>query len=366
MKKFILLFIIGVTAFSLFSCSDGEGEMNSNSSGIKVVSAETDLKAIGDAQAITVNKDITKAYSNDNWLSVTAEGKTVSFAAAANKSRESRNTTIVIKASDSDSTIVNVSQKGLVFSYSDGNIVSPNEGGNFAKKVVSNEGFEILSAPDWITPTIDGDSIRMNVAENNTDDIRKGYVTFGTDQFKETIEVIQGSFEDNFLDQDYVLMGYNQNNQVEMYRANIFDWKGIDYLSLPDQGWTFGIEFDDETLTLKIANAQAIGSYLNTYYVYSSFLGADDYPYVDTSIYGNFKFDVMEDEDGTIVYAPLSGKISSIDIIGISFLLYTSNEATTSPVGQVNYLTNVTLLKMDADDMAGAKAYIQAKQYIMR
>lgn len=366
MKKLTILSIIGMVAISLSSCSDGEGEMNTNDDGIKVVSAETDLKAIGDAQTITVNKDVTKVYSKDNWLTVTADGKTVNFAAGANKSRESRNTTIIIKASDTDSTAINVSQKGLVFSYSDGNIVASNEGGEFSKKVINNEGFQIFSAPDWVSPTIDGDSIRMNVAENNTDDIRKGYVTFGTDQFKETIEVMQGSFEDNFLGQDYVLMGYNYNNQVEMYRARIFEWKNVDYLSLPDLDWTFGIEFDDKTLTLKIANAQAVGAYLNTYYVYSAFLGSDGYPYVSTDLYGNFKFDVMEDEDGPIAYAPLSGKIGNLDIIGISFLLYTSNEATTSPVGQASYLTNVTLLKMDADDIVGAKAYMQARQYIMR
>lgn len=366
MKKITLLYTIAIAALFLSSCNDGEGEITPNSNGIQVVSAETDLKAAGDAQTITVNKDISKAYSNDNWLSVTTEGKTVSFAAGANKSRESRNTTIVIKASDTDSTVINVSQQGLVFSYSDGNIVASNKGGEYAKGVVNNEGFQIFSAPDWVTPTIDGDSIRMNVAENNTDDVRKGIVTFGTDQFKKTIEILQGSFEDNFLGEDYVLMGYNKNNQVEMYRARIFEWKNLYYLSLPDVNYSYGIEFDDETLTLKISNLQAIGSYLNTYYVYSSFIASDSYPYLSTDIIGNFKFDVMHDENGDIVYAPLTGKIGNLDIIGISFLLYTTNEPTSDPAGQANYLTNVTLLKMDADDLAGAKAFMAAKKYIMR
>ena len=366
MKKITILSAIALVFACLSSCSDGEGEISPNSNGIQVISAETDLKAAGDAQTITVNKDIAKAYANANWLSVNTEGKTVSFAAGANTSRQSRNTTIVIKASDTDSTVVNVSQQGLVFSYSDGNVVVSNEGGKCAKGVVNNEGFQIFSASDWITPTIDGDSIRMTVAENNTDDIRKGYVTFGTDQFKETIEVMQGSFEENFVEQDYVLMGYNRSGQVEMYRARIFEWKNLYYLSLPDINWSYGIEFDDESLTLKIANAQAVGSYLNTYYVYSCYVASNSYPYVDTSIYGDFKFDVMEDEEGSIAYAPLSGKIGSMDIIGISFLLYTSNEATSSPVGSANYLTNVTLLKMDADDLAGAKAFMAAKQYIMK
>lgn len=366
MKKITLSYVIAIAALFLSSCNDGEGEINPNSNGIQVVSAETDLKAAGDAQTITVNKDISKAYSNDSWLSVTTEGKTVSFAAGANKSRESRNTTIVIKASETDSTVVNVSQQGLVFSYSDGNIVASNKGGEYAKGVVNNEGFQIFSTPEWVTPTIDGDSIRMNVAENNTDNVRKGIITFGTDQFKKTIEILQGSFEDNFLGEDYVLMGYNQKNQVEMYRARIFEWKNLYYLSLPDVNYSYGIEFDDETLTLKISNLQAIGSYLNTYYVYSSFIASDSYPYLSTDIIGNFKFDVMQDENGDIVYAPLTGKIGSLDIIGISFLLYTTNEPTSDPAGQANYLTNVTLLKMDADDLAGAKAFMAAKQYIMR
>lgn len=366
MKKITSLYTIAIAVLFLSSCNDGEGEITPNNNGIQVVSAETDLKAAGDAQTITVNKDISKAYSNDNWLSVTTEGKTVSFAAGANKSRESRNTTIVIKASETDSTVVNVSQQGLVFSYSDGNIVASNKGGEYAKGVVNNEGFQIFSAPNWVTPTIDGDSIRMNVAENTTDDVRKGIVTFGTDQFKKTIEILQGSFEDNFLGEDYILMGYNKSNQVEMYRARIFEWKNLYYLSLPDANYSYGIEFDDETLTLKISNLQAIGSYLNTYYVYSSFIASDSYPYLSTDIIGNFKFDVMHDENGDIVYAPLTGKIGNLDIIGISFLLYTTNEPTSDPAGQANYLTNVTLLKMDADDLAGAKAFMAAKQYIMR
>ncbi|WP_440486130.1 hypothetical protein [Segatella hominis] len=74
----------------------------------------------------------------------------------------------------------------------------------------------------------------------------------------------------------------------------------------------------------------------------------------------------MSDDSGDIVYAPLTGKIGNLDIIGISFLLYTTNIPDSNPSGQANYLTDVTLLKMDAEDIQGAKAFMNAKQYIMR
>lgn len=366
MKKLALLYTLASAFLLLASCSDGEGEISPNSNAIQVVSAATSLKAVGDALTITVNKDITKVYTSENWLSVSSEGKTVSFAAAANKSRESRNANIVIKASETDSTVVSVSQQGLVFSYSDGNVVVANAGGKIAKAVVNNEGFQVMSAPDWVSCSVDGDSLRMNIAENTSDDVRKGFVSFGTGQFKETVEVLQGSFEDNFLGEEFVLMGYNRDNQVEMYRAKLFEWKNLYYLSLPDLNYTYGIEFDDETLTMKISNLQAIGSYLNTYYVFSSYIASDSYPYLSTDIIGNFKFDIMSDDSGDIVYAPLTGKIGNLDIIGISFLLYTTNIPDSNPSGQANYLTNVTLLKMDAEDIQGAKAFMNAKQYIMR
>ncbi len=197
MKKLALLYTLASAFLLLASCSDGEGEISPSSNAIQVVSAATSLKAVGDAQTITVNKDITKVYTTDSWLSVSSEGKIVNFAAPANKSRESRNANIVIKASETDSTVVSVSQQGLVFSYSDGNVVVANAGGKIAKAVVNNEGFQIMSAPDWVSCSVEGDSLRMNIAENTSDDVRKGFVSFGTGQFKETVEVLQGSFEDN-------------------------------------------------------------------------------------------------------------------------------------------------------------------------
>lgn len=95
----------------LASCDDDD---KVEETGMKVLSAETSFDANGGEHEISVNKDIVKAYAVDEWLAVDAKGNTVALTVGQNTSNESRHTTVVLKASETDSTIVNISQLGSV------------------------------------------------------------------------------------------------------------------------------------------------------------------------------------------------------------------------------------------------------------
>ncbi|HRL15375.1 MAG TPA: BACON domain-containing carbohydrate-binding protein [Prevotella sp.] len=101
---YLLLVVIG--SLALASCDDDDKVVDE---GLKVLSAETSFGANGGEHEISVNKDVVKAYAADDWLAVNAQGSKVTISTQANVSNESRHTTLVVKSSETDSTIVNVS-----------------------------------------------------------------------------------------------------------------------------------------------------------------------------------------------------------------------------------------------------------------
>lgn len=107
LSRIYYMSFIAMGSLFLASCADDDNNSVADD-GVKVVSAETSFDANGGDHEITVNKDVVKAYAADEWLSVNAKGSAVTLSVGQNVSNESRHTTVVVKASETDSTIVNV------------------------------------------------------------------------------------------------------------------------------------------------------------------------------------------------------------------------------------------------------------------
>lgn len=104
-----MLFALGCLV--LASCSD-DSTNDIAVNGLKVISAKTSFPAAGGTDTIAVAETPVKAYAEDSWATTAHSGANVTVTAKVNASKESRHTTVVIKSSEVDSTIIDIDQLG--------------------------------------------------------------------------------------------------------------------------------------------------------------------------------------------------------------------------------------------------------------
>ena len=356
---------------TLFSCSDDNNNSSAYDNGVKVTLAETAIKAAGGAATIEVDKPVTTAYSTDNWLKVNIDGNKVSAAADRNDSRESRFSTVVVKASDTDSTIVSVSQLGTVFGYTDGRVVVENEGGMAQRFVLHNAEFHVKEAPDWVTASVKGDSVYVDVAANADGNMRKGYVCLESGNYVDTLSVVQASFDESIAG-SYVLSYYDvqfddQGNIAGIApaetSADVYTFNGNIRVYIPEFGYSLIADYDPKTLSLSFKSAQIVGTLLNMYYQYELAISADLDMGVTSDSYSNFTFDL--DKDTNKKYATFGGNVNGADAFGLMFILTSGIGLTTDNL--VGIFKTWFLPQLDEDSFdAAAKRKMMSPAQISR
>ena len=200
----------------LASCDDDD---KVEETGMKVLSAETSFDANGGEHEISVNKDIVKAYAVDEWLAVDAKGNTVALTVGQNTSNESRHTTVVLKASETDSTIVNISQLGSVCVLDGANsgiAAFSDAATSFSYYMKHDLPVEVSSSDSWITVNATKDSLKVDLAENTSGHLRRGWVAYSCGNVKDTISVSQYEFAKDIAG-EYYFYGYNYQYSVNSY-----------------------------------------------------------------------------------------------------------------------------------------------------
>ena len=192
---YLLLVVIG--SLVLASCDDDDKVVDE---GLKVLSAETSFDANGGEHEISVNKDVVKAYAADDWLAVNAQGSKVTISTQANVSNESRHTTLVVKSSETDSTIVNVSQLGSIFVLEGlpSGIAASDAAVSYTYSMKHNLPVEVSSSADWIKVSVTDDSFKVDLKKNETGRFRSGSFTYSSGNIKNTINVSQSEFARDF------------------------------------------------------------------------------------------------------------------------------------------------------------------------
>ena len=364
MKKIFGFLTLALATTALFSCSDDDNNSNTTVDGVQIVTRPSEIAPAGGESAIEVNKPVASVYATNAWLNVTAEGNTVKLSADANSSVESRHSNVVIKASENDSTVISVSQLGLVFHYEDGNVSMGNNGGKFAKFVNHNEPMEIERMPEWASATVDGDSIRVDVSANTTGNARGGYVVFKSSALKDSILISQADFSQ--LKGDYYFGGYDLTTGQEGYTdAKLYTKNRMYYVQLTNLKWSFDCLYDDKNMSLTTYNATWVGTLNNQYYIASMLLSDQGTISADDKITGQFTFNVFD--DGTII-AVLGGQYDEDSkVAGMAFAACTKQN--------LSYFKGVTagfspclLLRLppDADVETQAKAKARASQIMKR
>lgn len=364
MKKIFGFLTLALATTALFSCSDDDNNSNTTADGVQIVTRPSEIAPAGGESAIEVNKPVASVYATNAWLNVTAEGNTVKLSADANSSVESRHSNVVIKASENDSTVISVSQLGLVFHYEDGNVSMGNAGGKFAKFVKHNEPMQIERMPEWASATVDGDSIRVDVSANTSGNARGGYVVFKSSALKDSILISQADFSQ--LKGDYYFGGYDLTTHQEGHTdAKLYTKNRMYYVQLTNLKWSFDCLYDDKNMTLTTYNATWVGTMNNQYYIASMLLSDQGTISADDKITGQFTFNVFD--DGTII-AVLGGQYDGDSkVAGMAFAACTKQNLSTYQGISAGFSPCLLLrLPPNADAETQAKAKARASKMMKR
>lgn len=353
---------------TLFSCSDDD--KSAAATGVQVTSAESTIKAAGGSANVEVDQNIASAYSTEGWLTVEFDGNKLSATAERNNSRESRYSTVVIKASENDSTIVSVSQLGTVFGYSDpaGNVVMDNAGGKAQRYVQHNAEFHVAKAPEWVTTSVKGDSVYLDIAPNTTGDMRKGQVCMESGNYADTLYVTQASFEEGIAG-DYRLYFYNavfdqstgkitgfQNVYVP---ASIYSFGKSCTISLPKAGFSWDCVYDKDNLALTFNSAKQIGVFSKYYPVYMVLFNQDLKYNWSTEPQASYAFDMEEMNGQMVKYGTLKGTVLGSPVMGWLSVLAQGKPLSDNTAMQVLYLWLDPMLIEDTTSEQEAKALTQ-------
>ena len=368
MKKIYGLMALAMGVATLFSCSDDD--KSTAATGVQVTSAESTIKAAGGAANVEVDKNIVSAYSTEGWLTVDFDGNKVSASAERNNSRESRYSTLVIKASENDSTIVSVSQLGTVFGYSDpaGNVVMDNAGGKAQRYVQHNAEFHVAKAPEWITTSVKGDSVYLDIAPNTSGDMRKGQVCMESGNYADTLYVTQASFEEGIAG-DYKLYFYNAvfdqtSGQITGFQnvyvpASIYSFGKSCTISLPQAGFSWDCTYDKDNLALNFNSAKQIGVYSKYYPVYMVLFNEDLKYNWSTEPQASYAFDMEEMNGQMIKYGTLKGTVLGSPVMGWMSVLAQGKPLSDNTAMQVLYLWLDPMLIEDTTSEQEAKGLTQ-------
>lgn len=353
---------------TLFSCSDDD--KSTAATGVQVTSAESTIKAAGGAANVEVDKNIVSAYSTEGWLTVDFDGNKVSASAERNNSRESRYSTVVIKASENDSTIVSVSQLGTVFGYSDpaGNVVMDNAGGKAQRYVQHNAEFHVAKAPEWVTTSVKGDSVYLDIAPNTTGDMRKGQVCMESGNYADTLYVTQASFEEGIAG-DYRLYFYNavfdqSSGKITGFQnvylpASVYSFGKSCTISIPTAGFSWDCTYDKDNLALNFNSAKQIGVYSKYYPVYMVLFNQDLNYNWSTEPQASYAFDMEEMNGQMIKYGTLKGTVLDSPVMGWLSVVAQGKPLSDKTALSVLYLWLDPMLIEDTTTEQEAKALTQ-------
>lgn len=368
MKKIYGLMALAMGVATLFSCSDDD--KSAAAAGVQVTSAESTIKAAGGSANVEVDQNIASAYSTEGWLTVDFDGNKLSATAERNNSRESRYSTVVIKASENDSTIVSVSQLGTVFGYSDpaGNVVMDNAGGKAQRYVQHNAEFHVAKAPEWVTTSVKGDSVYLDIAPNTTGDMRKGQVCMESGNYADTLYVTQASFEEGIAG-DYRLYFYNavfdqSSGKITGFQnvylpASVYSFGKSCTISIPTAGFSWDCTYDKDNLALNFNSAKQIGVFSKYYPVYMVLFNENLKYNWSTEPQASYAFDMEEMNGQMIKYGTLKGTVLGSPVMGWMSVLAQGKPLSDKTAMQVLYLWLDPMLIEDTTTEQEAKALTQ-------
>lgn len=351
MKKIFSIMSMLALTLSFVACSDDndEGAAYNRPSTISVVKSDVLFSANAGTGYVQVNAQnpISVEGMND-WCNAQVVGdSTIEVSVNNNASIDGRTCQLTVK-SGVDSVNVTVQQQGFVFSLQDGttSIVSGDAATTKRLSLKTNGSPVVETTADWVTASVENDSLKLDITSNATGHLRQAYVKIAFDEFEDSIKVSQYDFKKDIAG-DYYLAFCNESGRLSALQAELAQ-NGSNYqLTLPSYGLTLPVAFDPNTCQLTITAGTYMGPLDlsgSTYYIYALF-GTGTTVYIGgQKMTAAFEYN---DEDGTI--AEFGNNYEYISIYA-----FTSKEI--SQDAMAGYLENLySPFLMKLDDTENAK-----------
>lgn len=339
MKKSI--YIIGMAAMGLMaSCSSDSDYQAVAESTINVLSAQTSLGPNASEGEVTVDCTPAKAYTDEpSWLSASIEGSTVKLAALANDSRQSRNAKLVIKKTEADSVVINVSQYGLVLEMNKADMIfSSDEATEFVKAYNSNADVKVIYAPEWAKASVDTVSkeLKVSLKENTTGHLRADYIKYQVAAVTDSFVVKQFDFDKDIAGKYFFTYhDFDENDSLKQYTVHAT--LSRTELSIPELGLVFPITVNEATGSVETRSSQCLGK-VGKYFIYDTFLDEDGAYYMGTEsgvISATFKY---SEDYGT--YGFFGGTAYNVNNESGNFLAMILQVFKAKSPSKSNYLTD--------------------------
>lgn len=339
MKKSI--YIIGMAAMGLMaSCSSDSDYQAVAESTINVLSAQTSLGPNASEGEVTVDCTPAKAYTDEpSWLSASIEGSTVKLAALANDSRQSRNAKLVIKKTEADSVVINVSQYGLVLEMNKADMIfSSDEATEFVKAYNSNADVKVIYAPEWVKASVDTVSkeLKVSLSENTTGHLRADYIKYQVAAVTDSFVVKQFDYDKDIAGKYFFTYhDFDENDSLKQYTVHAT--LSRTELSIPELGLVFPITVNEATGSVETRSSQCLGK-VGKYFIYDTFLDEDGAYYMGTEsgvISATFKY---SEDYGT--YGFFGGTAYNVNNESGNFLAMILQVFKAKSPSKSNYLTD--------------------------
>ena len=356
MKKIFSLICMATLALSFVACSDDDevGAEYNRASTISVVKSDVLFSASAGTGTVVVKSQGPITFSSaSDWCKATAlNDSTVQVSVDNNETNSGRSSLLTIK-SGVDSVNVTVQQQGFYFQSDMGTAVSLANGASREAFALNTNGKTVVSTTaDWLTASVENDSVVVSSAVNETGHMRQAYVKYSFGEFKDSVLVSQYDFAEDIAGTYYLAFTNASTGKTSAFQANLVaDEAGKLSLILPDLGFTIPVNFDAASCKLSIAAGSYIGDYQvdeNTIYNMGIVLGDSEAGYITWSPSVTYSAAFHNDEDGT--YAEFENDGSwTYNVNYLSLYAFSSKEFTgDTRIGGLMNMIAPYLLKIDA------------------
>ena len=243
-----------------------------------------------------------------------------------------------------------------------------NAGGKAQRYVQHNAEFHVAKAPEWVTTSVKGDSVYLDIAPNTTGDMRKGQVCMESGNYADTLYVTQASFEEGIAG-DYRLYFYNavfdqSSGKITGFQnvylpASVYSFGKSCTISIPTAGFSWDCTYDKDNLALNFNSAKQIGVFSKYYPVYMVLFNEDLKYNYSTEPQASYAFDMEEMNGQMIKYGTLKGTVLGSSVMGWMSVLAQGKPLSDKTAMQVLYLWLDPMLIEDTTSEQEAKALTQ-------
>lgn len=327
MKKLFNILLAVCCLGSFVACDDDVENPYATESSISIVAAHLDFSPASSVGSIhfASNSGTVTATTRASWCTATVSADSVIVSVDQNTGVAGRSTVVVLR-NGSDSIQVPVTQRGIILSVDKSEISSGNAAGSDVVVFTSNMDVQVLSAPDWITTSLSGDTLEVSFTANTTGHIRRGYVAYQSGGVKDSLRVQQADFDTDIAG----TYTFYYSDDAEGPQRNFSVTVSRDALRITSLGLSIPMTYDSDAMSFTIQSGCYVGRY-SSYYVYAAFQAGNYWTAYNTmsTLTLSFDYDDVEGTSGTFS-GYLGTTAGALPIDGIILEAFSSNSMTES------------------------------------